>query len=99
MLDTTRAGDPQGRAAGLAPEAVLHLTAVDHDKVGVGVAGVTQVRVRSAKGEVTVPAVVDKSLAAGTASLALSQPGTAAAELIDSTAPVTDIRIESVEGS
>ncbi len=83
--------------AGLAPTAVLHLSPKDHDQVGVGVAGVTQVRVRSAKGEVTVPAVIDKSLAPGTASLAFHQPGTAAAELIDSGAPVTEIRIESVE--
>lgn len=83
--------------AGLAPTAVLHLSPKDHDQVGVGVAGVTEVRVRSAKGEVTVPAVVDKSLAPGTASLAFHQPGTAAAELIDSSAPVTEIRIESVE--
>lgn len=66
--------------------------------MGVGVAGVTEVRIRSAKGDVTVPAVVDKGLAPGTASLAFQQPGVSAAALIDSGAPVTDIRVESAGG-
>ena len=56
--------------ANLAPAAVVHLHPKDHDRVGVGVAGVTEVRIRSAKGDVVVPAVADKALAAGTASLA-----------------------------
>jgi NADH-quinone oxidoreductase subunit G len=84
--------------ANLAPAAVVHLHPKDHDRVGVGVAGVTEVRIRSAKGDVVVPAVADKALAAGTASLAFHQPGTAAATLIDAGAAVTEVRIESVEG-
>ena len=84
--------------AGLAPAAVVHLSPKDHDRVGVGVAGVTEVRIRSARGDVTLPAVPDKGLAAGTAALAFRQPGAAAASLIDASDPVTVIRIESVEG-
>ena len=84
--------------ANLAPAAVVHLHPKDHDRVGVGVAGVTEVRIRSAKGDVVVPAVADKALAAGTASLAFHQPGASAAALIDAGAAVTEVRIESVEG-
>ena len=42
--------------------------------------------------------VLFTALAAGTASLAFHQPGTAAATLIDAGAAVTEVRIESVEG-
>ncbi|MBL8774895.1 MAG: NADH-quinone oxidoreductase subunit NuoG [Acidimicrobiales bacterium] len=84
--------------ANLAPAAVVHLSPKDHDRVGVGVAGVTEVRIRSAKGDVVVPAVADKALAAGTAALAFHQPGASAAALIDAGAAVTEVRIESVEG-
>jgi len=82
--------------AGLAPAAVVHLSPKDHDRVGVGVAGVTEVRIRSARGDVTLPAVADKGLAAGTAALAFRQPGAAAATLVDAAEPVTVVRIESV---
>ena len=84
--------------ADLAPPAVVHLTPKDHDRIGVGVAGVTEVRIRSARGDVIVPAVADKGLAPGTAALAFRQPGADAATLLDAAAPVTDVRIESVEG-
>ena len=82
--------------ANLAPPAAVHLAPKDHDRLGVGVAGVTEVRIRSARGDVVVPAVADKGLAAGTAALAFRQPGVDAAALLDVTEPVTVVRIESV---
>ena len=85
--------------ANLATDAVAHLSPKDFDRIGVGVAGVTKVRIRSARGDVTVAAVADKGLAPGTASLAFNQPGASPTALIDASAPVTDVRVESVDAA
>ena len=81
--------------SGLAPDTAVHLSPKDFDRLGLGVTADTQVRVRSARGEVTVPAVSDPGLPQGSASLAFRQSGASAGVLIDSSAPVTDVRVET----
>ena len=88
-----------GALASLHPEPVLRV----HPSVlaGLGVAHREPVAVKSTAGALTVPAVGDASIPAGTAVLPWNLPGGRAADLIDAFSPVTEVRVEStaIEGS
>jgi len=62
---------------------------------GLGVAHGESVRVTSAKGSLTLPAVADGAIPPGTAVLPWNLPGARAADLIDSSSPATEVRVES----
>ncbi|MEY2570446.1 MAG: NADH-quinone oxidoreductase subunit [Acidimicrobiaceae bacterium] len=79
--------------AGLAGGSELHVNGYDLERLGVADGG--RVKVSSSRGSVTLEAHVDAALPKGTAHLTVNQPGADPSELIDATAPVTDIRIES----
>jgi NADH-quinone oxidoreductase subunit G len=79
--------------APLAPGAVLRLHPADHARLGVEPGA--GVRVSSSRGTLTVPALPDVGVPKGTAVLPFNQPGASAADLIDATAPVTDVRVEA----
>lgn len=78
----------------LVPAAELRVNPHDHDRVGV--ADGTAVRVTSARGQLDLPIRSDRSVAAGTAVVAWNTPGHAASSLIDTSALVTDVRVESI---
>ena len=61
-----------------------------------GVASGTTVRVVSHRAAVTLPIEGSDSVPVGVAFVAFAQAGSGAAELIDATQPVTDVRIERV---
>ena len=65
----------------------------DFDRLGV--APGAQVRVHSPRAEVTVEIATDAGVPRGSASLRFNQPGLDAATLIDSSARVNDVRVES----
>ena len=79
--------------AKLAPGAVLHLNETDANRLGAG--NGTHLRVSNAKGTLTVPAAVDAGVPKGVARLAFNQPGISAGTLIDATALVTDVTVET----
>jgi hypothetical protein len=56
-----------------------------------------RVRISSAKGSLLMPATADAGVPRGAAAVTFGQPGDGAADLIDATAAVTDVRIESVQ--
>ena len=64
---------------------------------GLGAADGETVRVTSAKGSLQVRAISEADLPAGTAFLPWNLPGARAAELVDSSSVVTEVRIEVVE--
>jgi NADH-quinone oxidoreductase subunit G len=80
--------------AGLAPGARLHLNPYDFDRLGV-TAG-TGVKVKNGERAVALEVQVDPGVPRGTAWVAFNQPGVAVAELIDATAPVTDIQVDTL---
>ncbi len=79
--------------AGLAPGTILRVNPYDFDRLGV--APGAQVRVHSARAQVTVEISTDEGVPRGSASLLFNQPGLDAATLIDSAARVNDVRVES----
>jgi len=79
--------------AHLATGSELRVNVSDLERLGV--TDGARVKVSSARSAMTVEARADASLPKGTAALAVNQPGVDPAELIDASAPVTDIRIES----
>jgi NADH-quinone oxidoreductase subunit G len=80
--------------ARLRSEATLHMNPVDASRVGVEATG--EVKITSARGTQVVAAVADGRVPAGVARYDFSADGAGPAALIDITAPVTDLRIESV---
>jgi len=81
--------------APLARGAQLRLHPHDFDRLGVPAgAEVTVSNREGGRGTVTVPAHPSTIVAKGAAHLVFLQPGGAAAELIDATAVVTDVRVE-----
>jgi anaerobic selenocysteine-containing dehydrogenase len=62
---------------------------------GLGVAHGESVRVTSAKGMLTLPAIADGAIPPGTAVLPWNLPGARAADLIDSSLTATDVRVDS----
>jgi predicted molibdopterin-dependent oxidoreductase YjgC len=79
---------------GLVRDAALLVSASDLTRIGV--AEGTEVKVTSSQGSLTLPARVDARLAAGIARLAFTPGAPGAAELIDSSAMVTDVRVETL---
>ena len=79
--------------AKLAPGAVLHLNETDANRLGA--TNGTHLKVSNAKGTLTVPAAVDAGVPKGVARLAFNQPGISAGTLIDATALVTDVTVET----
>ena len=81
--------------AKLAPGAVLHLHPHDFDRLGVEADGQVTVSNREhGRGSITVPVRPSATVPKGAALLAFLQPGGHAAELIDASAVVTDVRVE-----
>jgi len=84
--------DACSELAGLVADAGLRANPHDLEKLGVGDGG--QVRVKSARGDVVLPAVADGSVPRGVASIDFNLDGAAAA-LIDVRQPVVDVRMET----
>ena len=80
--------------AGLAPAAALHVSATDLTRIGV--AEGADVRVTSSQASLTLPVRVDSRLSAGVARLAFAVGAPGAADLIDASAMVTDLRVETI---
>jgi anaerobic selenocysteine-containing dehydrogenase len=64
-----------------------------------GVTTGDRVRVTSSRGSLVLDAAADAGVLRGSAVLAFNTPGNGAAELIDATQPVTDLRVETVGGA
>jgi NADH-quinone oxidoreductase subunit G len=80
--------------APLAPGASVHVNPADLERLGV-TAG-DQVRVTSSRTALTLPTEADTGVPRGVALLGFDQPGQGAADLIDVSAPVTDVRLETI---
>ena len=74
---------------------MLHLHPHDFDRLGVEADGQVTVSNREGgRGSVTVPVRPSGTVPKGAALLSFLQPGGQAAELIDASAVVTDVRVE-----
>jgi NADH-quinone oxidoreductase subunit G len=80
--------------APLATGGTVHVNPADLERLGV-TAG-DQVRVTSSRTALTLPTAADWGVPRGVAELAFDQPGPGAADLIDASAPVTDVRLETI---
>ena len=80
--------------AELVPDSKLFVHPQDRDRLGVEDGA--EVRVTTAKGSITVALQADSATALGTAFLGLNLANPGATDLIDVTAPVTDLRVESI---
>jgi predicted molibdopterin-dependent oxidoreductase YjgC len=80
--------------APLAPGSTLSISRADRDRIGVDDGA--QVRVTTARGSLILPVRVDPGTPAGVAFLPFNQAGPGAADLIDVTDAVTDLRVESI---
>jgi anaerobic selenocysteine-containing dehydrogenase len=84
----------------LVPALVARANPYDLDRLGAGTGD--RVKVRSARGELTLAALADEGVPRGVVAIDFnvpggeSAPGNAVATLIDSRQPVTDVRLESV---
>jgi NADH-quinone oxidoreductase subunit G len=78
--------------AGLAPGTSVRVSAYDFDRLGVEAGA--RVRVVSSRGEVSAAIQVDDGVPRGCAAVYFNQPDLPAAELLDSSLAVTDVRIE-----
>jgi hypothetical protein len=76
----------------------LELRANPEDLARFGMKPGTQVRVSSQRGSVVVTATPDPSIPTGIAVLPFNLPGGGAGELIDASAPHTDVRLGHAEG-
>jgi NADH-quinone oxidoreductase subunit G len=82
--------------AHLATGTTLNANPYDLDRLGVTTGG--QVRVTSSRASMVLTVCADAGVPRGSASITFNQPGEGAADLIDATAPVTDVRVETVNG-
>jgi NADH-quinone oxidoreductase subunit G len=80
--------------APLMPGARVHLSPYDFDRLG-GQRG-RAVRVSAARTHLTVEAVPDEAVPRGSAWLAFNQQNVTAAELVDASLPVNDVRVENL---
>jgi NADH-quinone oxidoreductase subunit G len=80
--------------ARLAPGARLLVHPFDRDRLGV--TDGQQVRATTGRGSVELHVAADPSTPQGTAFIAVNQAGPGAADLIDLSEPVTDLRVETV---
>ncbi len=79
--------------APLAPGGRLRLHGWDFERLGIDAGG--RVKVTSATGSAMVDAVPDPAVPKGVAAVAVNQPGSTIADVIDATAPITEIRVET----
>jgi len=79
--------------AGLAPGSSVHLNPWDFDRLGVAVGG--RAVVRSARGLVTVLVVADGGVPRGVAAMIVNQADGRVSDLLDASAAVTEVRIET----
>lgn len=79
----------------LPAEPVLLVSPTDSDRLGVVAGG--KVRVSSATGSLVIPVRADSGTPKGVAWIGFNQAGTGAADLIDSGALVTDVRVETAQ--
>ena len=80
--------------AGLPRGMCVHLHPTDMEKLGLGTGG--KVKVTSTRASRGLDAVADPTVARWTAWMPFNQPGGAASDFLDSSAPVNDVRIENV---
>jgi predicted molibdopterin-dependent oxidoreductase YjgC len=80
--------------ARLAPDGALLVSPRDRDRIGV--ADGDTVRVTSPRGSLELPVLGDPSTPLGVAFLAINRSGPGAADLVDVTATVTDLRVETL---
>ncbi len=79
----------------LAPGALLQLHPHDFDRLGVSAGGKVTVSNReNGRGSITVPVESSERVPRGAAHLTFNQPGGRAADLVDATSVVTDVRVE-----
>ncbi len=81
-------------SAGLAADPVVALSPHDLDTLGVSEGG--RVKVTSAEGSITGVAQADPGLARGSVGLVANLEAVAPNQLIDASAPVTDVQVETV---
>jgi len=79
--------------APLVPGTVLRINGYDFARLGVAVGA--QVRVKTPKGQAMVEIQVDEGVPRGVAAVHVNQPGLAVTSLLDATARVTDLRVDS----
>jgi NADH-quinone oxidoreductase subunit G len=94
LYDAGRVSTASPSLAPLASGTTMLLHAADRDRIGV--ADDTEVRVTSSRGSVTVAVRAAPGIPRGVAYLAFNQPGPGAGDLIDATAQVTDVRVETL---
>jgi NADH-quinone oxidoreductase subunit G len=80
--------------APLAPGESVRVNPADLERLGVTPGD--SVRVTSSRTALTLPVEADAGVPRGVAALPFGQPGPGAADLIDSTASVTDVRLENI---
>jgi NADH-quinone oxidoreductase subunit G len=80
--------------APLAPGTTVRVNPTDLERLGLNDGD--QVRVTSSRATFTLAAESDLGVPHGIAAIWFDQPGSGAADLIDATAPVTDIRVETI---
>ncbi len=78
--------------APLATRCTAHMNPLDLDALGV--AEGQEVRIVGSRGAVVVAVTPDERVARGSVRLPFNVPGTSAAEIVDLTSPVTDVRVE-----
>ncbi len=83
-----------GSMSELVAEPVLLVHPQDRDRIGVEDGG--EVKVTSSRGSLTVPVRADAAIAAGTAFLPYNLPDASVGALVDPSAAVTDLRVESL---
>ena len=91
-LSTLNAFSPA--LASLAPGAPVRVNPTDLGRLGL--TSGDRVRVTSSRASLVVEAVADPGVPRGVAAMAFNQPGTHAGDLIDATARVTDVRVETL---
>ena len=94
MFDTSVALRYAPSMAPLAKPATIHLHPLDLDRLDAR-AG-TEVKVSSARGSIVMPLEADTDVLRGTAWVPFNRVGANIGDLIDCTAPVTDVRIETL---
>jgi anaerobic selenocysteine-containing dehydrogenase len=78
----------------LVPDNVLRVN--PHDLAALGVDSGTEVKITAARASLTRPVVGDPAVPVGVAAIAFPADGTGPALIIDTAAPVTDVRVETL---
>jgi len=94
LYDAGRTVSAGPSLAALAPGTALVVHPNDLPRVGVTAEGDT-VRVTSARGSAELPVRTDTAVAPGTCFIPFAQGGESPNDLIDVTAPVTELRVET----